>query len=218
MRAGIERGAGQRLQGKQGFRRQCQRHQRRFRRHHGQAELLRQLVAERAGPDLRHRQAARGDHQRLAAEGAALRGHGKPHAVLAFDPCHLPHGAGHGPLHPGVIAGVLQHVDDVLRRLVAEKLAVFALVVRNAAALDHLDEIVLRKAGQGRAAKVRILRQVILCPHAAVAEIAAPAARNANALAELCAMVEQQHAPPAHARLCGAHHAGSAGTDHDDIE
>ncbi len=85
-------------------------------------------------------------------------------------------------------------------------------------AFHHLDEIVLGEAGEGRAAEVRVLRQVIFRADGAVGKITAATAGNPNALPGFVAMVEQQHAPPALTGLCRAHHAGGTGADYDDVE
>jgi hypothetical protein len=184
----------------------------------GNIELLCEPVTERTGTDFRYRQTAGGDDQRLAGEAAVVGGHpialyGMP--VVAFN---MLDGALQGPFDAGVVAGIAQHGDDFLGRVVAEKLAVFALVVRNAPLFDHRDEIELREARQCRAAEVRVLRKVVLGADRPVGEIAAPATGNPNALAEFGRVVDQKHVPPPAPGLGRAHHAGSAGADDDDVK
>ena len=93
-----------------------------------------------------------------------------------------------------------------------------ALLERDAMTFDHGDKIVLRILRQRRAAKMRILGEKVSRAHLAVGEIAAPAAGDANALAELVGMFDQQHPPPTLPRLRGAHHAGRACADDDDVK
>ena len=51
-----------------------------------------------------------------------------------------------------------------------------------------------------------------------VGEVAAPAAGDADLLADLLVVVDEHDAPSALPRGRGAHHAGRAGTDHGDLE
>ena len=63
-----------------------------------------------------------------------------------------------------------------------------------------------------------ILREEILRADFAIGEVAAPAAGDANALAQLLRVLDQQHFSPALAGLRGAHHAGRAGANDDDVK
>ena len=51
-----------------------------------------------------------------------------------------------------------------------------------------------------------------------IGEVAAPAAGDADLLGELGGVVDDQHAASALTGFGGAHHAGGAGADHDDVE
>ena len=76
-----------------------------------------------------------------------------------------------------------QHVDDLVRRAVAEQLAERLLVLGDAVALDQRDEVALRVAAQRRDAEVRIGRDEVLRAGVEVGEVAAPAAGDADLLA-----------------------------------
>src|SRR5690554_766439 len=92
-----------------------------------------------------------------------------------------------------------------------------AFVVINAVALDHVDEILRTIASQRRTDEMRIARQEIRCIDPSIGEIAASAARNPDLFAQLARMVDKQDASAALTGLRGAHHAGCASADHDDI-
>jgi len=47
------------------------------------------------------------------------------------------------PLNPGIFAGIAQHIDNLLGRIVTKQLAVFALVISDAPFLHHYNEIEL---------------------------------------------------------------------------
>src|SRR5690606_37049137 len=68
------------------------------------------------------------------------------------------------------------------------------------------------------AREMRVAREEVGGLDAAVGEVAAPAAGDADLLGQLGGVVEQQHATTALAGLTGTHHAGGAGADHDDVE
>ncbi len=92
------------------------------------------------------------------------------------------------------------------------------LVVRDVVALHQREEILRRIARQCAFAKMRVLRQVVLWRRIQVGEIAAATAGNPDFFRQLGGMIDQDDAFAALAGNCGAHHAGSAGTDHGDIE
>src|SRR5258706_14040019 len=128
------------------------------------------------------------------------------------------HCAGHAPLDVAEVAFGLQHADDLLRALVAEKLAQGLLVIPDAVALDQGDEVLRREAREGGATKVRIAREEVFRAAMNVREVAAPAAGDADLLAQLAIVLDEQHPPPALARPGRAHHARGARADDDDVE
>ncbi len=127
-------------------------------------------------------------------------------------------GARHPPLHVAAVAFVAEHADDVLRRVVAEELSQFLLVIRDAVLLDQRDEMARRVARERGAAEIRILRQEVCRTGADVGEVAAAAAGDADLLAQQMVVLDQQHAAAALSGLRCAHHAGGAGADDDDVE
>jgi hypothetical protein len=111
-----------------------------------------------------------------------------------------------------------QHGNDLPRRAVAEELAQRLLVPGDTVLLHQGDEVVLRIARQRRLAEMRIGREEGLGPAVRVGEIAAPAARDQDLLADLLGVIEQQHLAPALAGAQRAHQARGAGTRDDDIK
>ena len=65
---------------------------------------------------------------------------------------------------------------------------------------------------------MRIGRNIAVRPNKPVGEIAPPAAGHQDLAADPGAPVDNQHAPPSPARGQGAHQAGSASADYDDIK
>ncbi len=92
------------------------------------------------------------------------------------------------------------------------------LVPRDAVALHERDEVLRRVARERRAAEVRVVGQEVGRPRVAVREVAAAAARDADLLAHLRRMVDEQHARTELAGDAGAEEAGGAGTDDDGVE
>src|SRR5258706_6894033 len=178
-----------------------------------ESDLLGDAIREGRGADLRHREPAGGNHERRGRERSAARLHAKDGAV-AHHPAHL---AGLAPIDAPLRALGDEHVDDPLRAVVAEELPERLLVIRDAVALHERDELARRVARQRRAAEIRVARDEVAVRGVDVGEVAAPAARNADLLADLRVVVDEHHAPPALPRSCGRHHSRGAGTDHGDV-
>ena len=126
--------------------------------------------------------------------------------------------ARHLPLDAIRIALRTQHVDDALRALVAEELTELLFVISNAVLLHQRDKVARGVTGECRAAKVRVFRKEVLGSAVDVSEVAAPAARDADLLAELWRVLDQHSTAPALSRDRGAHHSGRAGADDNDVE
>ena len=91
-------------------------------------------------------------------------------------------------------------------------------MIGDAARINTLDEIPRRKPLQRRNAEMRILRDELLGAGMHIGEIAPPAAGNADLLARLVGMIDDQNAAPALASLGGGKHARCAGADDEDVE
>ena len=206
-----------------------QRHQGGARRDDAQPELARDAVAEIGGADLRDRQAAGGDDhvprqdrsaigQELIARARCLR----RWARAVVKRADRSDGAGLPALDAAGLALAQQHLDEVLGRSVAEQLALVLLVEGDAVSLHQRDEVLRRVARQGRAAEVRVVAQEVLVRCArvevAVGEVAAPAARDADLLGDLVAVVDQQDLKSELAGHARAEQAGRARADDDHIE
>ena len=118
----------------------------------------------------------------------------------------------------GGVAFGQQHGNDLAGRAVAEQLAQRLLVPGDAVPVHQVDEVVLGVARQGRLAEVRIGRQEGLRRRPEIGEVAAPAARDQDLLADRVGMIEHQHAPAALAGAQRAHQPGRATAGDDDVE
>ena len=180
--------------GDQGVAVEGQRHQARARLDQAQAELFGDAVAEVGGTDLGDGQAAGGDHHGAAAHRAAV-GVELIRAVAVhadgLDAARLP------ALHAARLALAQQHLDQVFGRAVAEQLAFVLFVEGDAVLLHQRDEIGRRVARERRAAEVGVGADEVLVRRVrievAVGEVGAAAARDADLLGHLLAVVEHQH-------------------------
>ncbi|MCY1372177.1 hypothetical protein D9M69_593630 [compost metagenome] len=115
-----------------------------------------------------------------------------------------------------------QQGDQVLGRAVAEQLALVLLMETDAVFLHQRDEVGRRVARERRAAEVRVLAQEVFVRRAridvAVGEVGPAAARDADLLRHLFAVVEHQHAQAALARDTGTEKTGRTRADDDGVE
>ena len=120
--------------------------------------------------------------------------------------------------HAALCAFVDEHAHDLFRRVVAEQLAEFLLVVRDAMPLDELDEIGRRVARQRGFAEVRIGREVLRGRRAEVGEVAAPAAGHEDFLADLVCVFDDEYAKAALGGERGAEQSRGATAEQDRVE
>jgi len=111
----------------------------------------------------------------------------------------------------------LQHSCNVLRRPVAEQLAQFLLVIRDAVLFHHGDEVRGGVAGEGRLGKVRVGGKKVLRRGVKIREIAASAARNQDLLANAFGPLHDDHAAAPLAGLDRAHQTGRAASQHNGV-
>ncbi|MNR02531.1 hypothetical protein D3C85_1183860 [compost metagenome] len=182
---------------------------------HPQAELARHLIAPAGRAHLGDGLAAGGHHQRGGRNAGS---------VVQGDLETVPAAAdgGHAQAqrqgHARRLHLVRQHTDDLLGAVVTEQLAQGLLVPGDAVALDHFQEVVLGEPLQRRQGEARVLAQEVRPAGPQIGEVAASAARDADLLARCAGVVDDAHAAAALARLDGAHHAGRAGADDQDVE
>ncbi len=112
----------------------------------------------------------------------------------------------------------LEHRQDVARRPVAEQLTQSFFVIGDAVLFDQRDEIGWGVARQGRLGKMRIGGNEILGLAVEVGEIAPPAARNQDFLAQSVGALEHGDTAAALAGFDGAHQAGRAATEDECVE
>src|ERR1700682_5161775 len=134
--------------------------------------------------------------------------------MLALDGLH---GARDAPFDHGALAFRAQHGNDLQRRVVAKQLAQFFFVPSDTVALDQRDEVARPVASKCGAAKVGVLRQEVRRVAMNVGEVATPAAGDADFFSDDGVMLDEHYTAAALAGPGRAHHAGSAGADHDDV-
>ena len=208
----VERNAGKTFERRQHAGVEGQRHEPGARRNNGETELASNVVTEAGRPHFRDRRPAGGDDERRGGERAAigLDGEAGCATVDAGD-------TGRG-VQDGILRLVEQHVGDLLRRPVAEQLAVVAFVPGNAMAVDEGDEIARGVAFQRGYAEARIVRQVVVGHSMQVGEVCAAAAGNADLFAGPLGAFDHQHSAAAPGCNAGAHQARGARADNDDVE
>jgi hypothetical protein len=85
---------------------------------------------------------------------------------------------------------VEQHVNNLLRRTVAEQLPERLLVIGNPPRLHSLDEVTRRKPLQNRNAEMRIVRQKLFRARMYIRKITPPAAGDTNFLASAFGVID----------------------------
>jgi protease I len=111
----------------------------------------------------------------------------------------------------------LQHLGDFAGGTVAEQLPEGLLVVGDAVALHQGDEVARRVSGERGFGKVWIARHEVLRRGGPVGEIAAPAAGDQDLARNPRVVLQHHNAPPALARLHGAHQPGGARSDDNSV-
>jgi hypothetical protein len=121
-------------------------------------------------------------------------------------------------LYAGGAAFRFQHVSDVFRGAIAEKLAQRLLVVRNAMFFNQRDEIDRRVTGEGGFRKMFVCGDEVLRPAMEVGEIAAASAGDQDFLADAFGALQHRDAAAAFAGFDGAEQAGGAGTKNQSVK
>src|SRR5262249_54005397 len=110
-----------------------------------------------------------------------------------------------------------EHFEDSASTAVAKKLAELLFVVGNGVALDHRNEVLGSEAGEGGTGKVRVGGDEVFRCGVEVGEVTAAAAGDEYLLAGRVAALEDEDAATARAGHEGAHEAGCAGAEDDDV-
>ncbi len=173
------------------------------------AELLGHLVTKAGRAQGRNRQAARRDHQGFAAQLTQ----GGLQLVTALELGDFLDRGVQVQAHAGLDAFIEQHAEDVAGLVIAEQLAELFLVVRHAMLGNQSDKIPLGVAGQGRLAKVRVVREEVGGLGVHIGEIAAATAGHQNLLAGLVRVVDQHHFAPTPGSGQRTHQACGAGAN-----
>jgi hypothetical protein len=135
--------------------------------------------------------------------------------IEALDAAELHARAHHGT---GRLALRQQQAQQAAGRVVAEELAVLALVVGHAVGVDEGQEVLGREAREGGAREVRVVGDVVGGGDAAVAEVGAAAAADEDLEAEARVALEDQRAPAARRGGGGGHQPRGAAAQHEDVE
>mmetsp|Transcript_39157 Transcript_39157/g.91835 ORF Transcript_39157/g.91835 Transcript_39157/m.91835 type:complete len:346 (+) Transcript_39157:489-1526(+) len=179
------------------------------------AESRRQAQAPVAGADLGDRQAtgcdddASGAHQALGSVELKAAARVRP---------DVRHAAGLPARDAAGFAFPDQQLDDLFAGVIAEQLALVLFMEGDAMRLNQLDEICRRVAGQGGAAKSRVVGQKVGRADFTIREIATPTAGDTDFFSQPFGVIDQQHAQPALPGLPSAEQARCARTHHHRIE
>jgi hypothetical protein len=82
---------------------------------------------------------------------------------------------------------------------------------------DHVNKVVGDKTGQGRLSKMRVVGNIVIGPRVRIGEVTASAARDQNFRPDFGGVIQHSDLPAPSARLYGAHQAGPASPDNDDV-
>ena len=180
----------------------------------GVTELAGEVVAEGGCAHLGDGEAAGGDDEGVRADWA-LAGFDEEPVAKVGD------GEDAGcELDVGVDAGALgeQHVEDVVGGAVAEELAEGLLVVGDAVLFYQGDEVVRSETCERGFGEVGVGGEEVFRGGVEVGEVAAASAGDEDLLAGAVGVFEDQDAAAAASGFDGAHEAGSAGAEDEDVD
>jgi hypothetical protein len=110
-----------------------------------------------------------------------------------------------------------EHMGDLVRGALAEELAGLSLVVGDAVLFDEGNKVRRGKTGQNRLAEMAIFGDIVFRRNVEMGEVALSSAGDEDLTADLWGVVEEQDSPAAFSGLAGAHEAGRAGAEYDDV-
>ncbi len=191
---------------------QSKRNQSRTRWQHLQAKLLGNFVAERRGTQSRHRQTAAGNDQVIGADAFAV----ELQRIALLVAGYVQHLRTQAHYHAALLALGHQHIDNLLRGVVAEQLPQRLLMPRDTVLTHKIDKIPLGITRQRRFTKMAVLAQIGRRFDIQVRKVAAPAARHQDLAPRLFTVIQQQHATTRlsghrrtkHTRRTGANYHG----------
>ena len=120
--------------------------------------------------------------------------------------------------HTGIRAFAHQHVDNLLRRPIAEKLSQCFFVIRDAVPLHEPDKIRRRVTRKCRFCEVRIRRKKIVGPRVQVGKVCAAASRDEDFFARAIRTLQHRNAAPTAGGFDCGHEACRACSEDEDIE
>src|SRR5579872_767689 len=177
------------------------------------SELASQIVAETGGPGFGDREASGSDHEgrRVELEFVAAN-----HEIAGlFDLANCDSGL---DVDAGSAAFGQQHIQNVMRRTIAEQLSQRFLVISDGMLLHQCEEIGRRITGQRRLGKMRIRGEEIFCRAMNVGEVTSAAAGDQNFFSATVRAFQESNATPTFSGFDGAHQAGGTTAENKDVE
>ena len=178
-----------------------------------QAELSREIVAERRGTNLWDGKPASRYYQHWSAKFVRAGSRREFGGVLNFPDFRVQKG-----LDAGIAALRLQHIRDVLRGAVAEKLAESFLVVGNAMLFYQGDEVGGRVPGERGFGEVFVGADEILRATVDVREVAASSTGDEDFLADAVGKFKDRDTPSASSSFHRAKEPGGASAEDESIK
>ncbi len=178
-----------------------------------QTELTREMVAERSRADFGDRKAACCNDQDRSTKLGGVSLHDELGGLLNFF-----HFGVQNDLDACLAALGFEHVCDVLRGAIAEKLAKSFLVVRNTVFFDEGDEVRRCVAGESGFREVFVGADEILGVAMDICEITASTAGDEDFLADAIGALEDCNAATAFTGFCGAEKPSRASTKNESVK
>jgi len=179
------------------------------------AKLSGNLIAKAGCADFGNGKAATGHDKGLAGPlRAGACGDIEPGIIAADDVADF---GVQAQLDMGGITFIEQHVDDLERGFIAEKLAQCFFMPGNVMAIDQIDEVKLGVTFECRDAETLVLRNEIFRAGMQIGEVAATAPGNPDFFSRFRRMIDNHNRTAAFSGFDCTHKAGGTGTNHKDI-
>ena len=179
-----------------------------------QAKLFGNLIAERGGAQPRHRQAAAGDHQAIRTDGFTV----QLQRIALVVTRDLQHFRAQAHDDAALLALGHQHIDNLLRGVVAEQLSQRLFMPRDAVLTHQVDKIPLGVARQRRFTKMTVLAQIGRGFNIQISKVAAPTAGHQDLTAGLFTVIQQQHPTTRLSGHCRTKHTRRTGANYHGIK
>ena len=155
-----------------------------------QTKLFGNFITQRRRAQTRHGETARGDHHFFRCDRHAVQFQGKPFVITR----NAEHFAAQAHRHVALCAFRHQHIDNLLRRVVAEQLAERLFMPGDAVFAHQIDKVPLGVTRQRRFAEMGVLAQIGSRFDIQIREVAAPAAGHQDLTPRFFTIIDEQHA------------------------